>query len=260
MSKPTKIVSVMERRTAKEIELSIKVLKSKILSLNVGTYRISHVTPNSIPDIDVNVLENVVVAKFLCDKNYSDHLFNTIGSRALEYIESSLEETYEYLSRRKEETQQMALDVIKMVSGKGKDVLKEEVMSVDKPETKMVENEKVEDSYPKHKLKAGEEEIIFAGCGDEDGSMIRMTIKVKNKSSETNFVSFTMLRLKETEGKRKRKKAEYVTMDSVVGDINPKTKGTLQLVIPNDLVIKVKSIRDGIRLRILDISDEPRKI
>lgn len=256
MSKPTKIVSVMERRTAKEIELSIKVLKSKILSLNVGTYRISHVTPNSIPDIDVNVLENVVVAKFLCDKNYSDHLFNTIGSRALEYIESSLQETYEYLSRRKEETEQMALDVINKVSGKTKEVVEEK----DMPKTKMIENSQEPDEwYPKHKLKAAEEEVIFAGHGEEDGSMVRITIRVKNKADDVNFVAFTMLRVQGVQGKKK-KKVGYVTMDSVVGDIKANTEGTLQLVVPNDLVIKVKSIRDGIRLRILNISEEPKQI
>lgn len=255
MSKPTKIVNVVQRRTAKEIDLSIEMLKRKILNLNVGTYRLSHVTPSSIPDIDVNVFETRVVAKFLCDKNYSEHLFNTIGSRALEYIESSLQETYEYLSRRKEETEQMALDVINKVSGKTKEVVEEK----DMPKTKMIENSQEPDEwYPKHKLKAAEEEVIFAGHGEEDGSMVRITIRVKNKADDVNFVAFTMLRVQEVQGKKK-KKVDYVTMDSVVGDIKANTEGTLQLVVPNDLVIKVKSIRDGIRLRILNISEEPKQ-
>lgn len=254
MSKPTKIVNVVQRRTAKEIDLSIEMLKRKILNLNVGAYRLSHVTPNSIPDIDVNVLETKVIAKFLCDKRYEENLINTLGSRALEYIESSLQDTYDYLQNRKQETEKLALDVITKITSKVNDTLNKDVMT----KSKEVQNQdEIKELFPKHKLKGGDEQVIFAGYGKEDGSMIRVTMKLKNKADSVNFISFMMLRLEEQKGKKN--KSKYVTVDSLVGDINGNTEGTLQFVIPNDIVVKVKPFGDGIRLKILSIVEEPKK-
>ena len=248
MKKQTNIVDVRLKRSIEEIRSSIDIIKAKILSLNLGAFRYSHTTPPSIPDIDVIVLEDKVIAKYLCDDRVITQLRSLIGFRLVEYVESSLLDTYNHMLSMKQNSEVITKDLIKKVAvstkqvmdnGKTPEIYKEK-------ETMHKKYKKVE--YPKHKLKINRTVPFYTPPDHAPIKMVRVILKVRNKSDDEGVVNIGIF--------KKNEKGEPVRMDTINGTLKPDDKGTIQLVIPSDCVLIAKAFHEGIRIQIDTILDE----
>lgn len=250
MTKQTKIVNISERRSKDELMASLSSLKKKILDLKVGEYRYSHITPHSIPGIDVIVTSDKVLIKYLCDRRTLDNISSLIGNRLLEYMESSLYDTYDHLSKIKQDAEEKTNAVLRKVSTTAKMVMqngKSPIEEIEEGMAKMQETKETNE-YPKYKIKPSEEVEIYSGDGKEGGEMCRMHMRVVNKDKDAKFMTINLY--------MKNKDDKWMIVDAVNLTVNPEHKGILQMIVPRAIRMSAFCKEKGIRMRILQITTE----